>query len=169
VFTEIDENDEWTAIQKFNTLLHYEEQKQAILRDQERKRLIREELDRQIAAKNNRMARENEENREYDEMAVEHGKLQELREKEKQDAIMKKIMNDKASRDQQLQQEKRRKKLDEKEQLNQEIEYLNRLRNEMEAERALQQEKRKQEREYLQRMMHENELNKKRQKEEEEQ
>jgi len=27
-------------------LLHYEEQKQQILRDQERKRLIREELDR---------------------------------------------------------------------------------------------------------------------------
>jgi hypothetical protein len=48
VFTEIDENDEWTAIQKFNTMLHYEEQKQAIMRDQERKRLIREELDRQI-------------------------------------------------------------------------------------------------------------------------
>ena len=48
MFTEIDENDEWTAIQKFNTMLHYEEQKQAILRDQERKRLIREELDRQI-------------------------------------------------------------------------------------------------------------------------
>lgn len=48
MFTEIDENDEWTAIQKFNTMLHYEEQKQAIMRDQERKRLIREELDRQI-------------------------------------------------------------------------------------------------------------------------
>ena len=27
VFSEINENQEWTAIQKFNTLLHYEEQK----------------------------------------------------------------------------------------------------------------------------------------------
>lgn len=27
VYSELDENDEWTAIQKFNTLLHYEEQK----------------------------------------------------------------------------------------------------------------------------------------------
>jgi hypothetical protein len=26
-YTEINENDEWVAIQKFNTLLHYEEQK----------------------------------------------------------------------------------------------------------------------------------------------
>mgnify|MGYP001153936529 CR=1 FL=1 len=75
VFSEINENDEWTAIQKFNTLLHYEEQKQAILRDQERKRLIREELDRQIQAKNNKQLRENDENKEYDEMAEEHFKL----------------------------------------------------------------------------------------------
>ena len=27
VFSEINENDEWAAIQKFNTLLHHEEQK----------------------------------------------------------------------------------------------------------------------------------------------
>ncbi len=46
VYSEIEEEDEWTAIQKFNTLLHYEEQKQAILRDRERKRLIKEELDK---------------------------------------------------------------------------------------------------------------------------
>lgn len=26
-FSELNENDEWVAIQKFNTLLHYEEQK----------------------------------------------------------------------------------------------------------------------------------------------
>jgi hypothetical protein len=25
VYSELDEDDEWTAIQKFNTLLHYEE------------------------------------------------------------------------------------------------------------------------------------------------
>jgi hypothetical protein len=27
VYSEINENDEWAAIQKFNTLLHFEEQK----------------------------------------------------------------------------------------------------------------------------------------------
>ena len=46
VFSEINENQEWTAIQKFNTLLHYEEQKQSLMRDAERKRLIRNELDK---------------------------------------------------------------------------------------------------------------------------
>ena len=46
VYSELNEDDEWTAIQKFNTLLHYEEQKQSIMRDRERKRLIKEELDK---------------------------------------------------------------------------------------------------------------------------
>ena len=46
LYSELGEEDEWTAIQKFNTLLHYEEQKQAMLREQERRRLIRQELDK---------------------------------------------------------------------------------------------------------------------------
>lgn len=53
-YSELAEEDEWTAIQKFNTLLHYEEQKQLMLREQERKRLIREELDRQLNEKKER-------------------------------------------------------------------------------------------------------------------
>lgn len=44
-FSNLNEEDEWTAIQNFNTILHYEEQKQMLLREQERKRLIRQELD----------------------------------------------------------------------------------------------------------------------------
>ena len=48
MYSELAEEDEWTAIQKFNTLLHYEEQKQAMMREQERRRLIRQELDKQL-------------------------------------------------------------------------------------------------------------------------
>jgi len=54
VFSELAEDDEWVAIQKFNTLLHYEEQKQALVREQERRRLIRQELDRQLQEKEQR-------------------------------------------------------------------------------------------------------------------
>ena len=54
MYSEINEEDEWTAIQKFNTLLHYEEQKQTMLRDKERKRLIKQELDKQLNEKKNR-------------------------------------------------------------------------------------------------------------------
>lgn len=65
-YSEIEEEDEWTAIQKFNTLLHYEEQKQAILRDRERKRLIKEELDKQLKEKNSRKKAEVEEKLMYE-------------------------------------------------------------------------------------------------------
>ena len=76
-------------------------------------------------------------------------------------------MNDKASRDQQLKDEARRRKTEAKEQMAQEKDYIKRLQAEMEAERKLQQEKRKQEREYLHKMMLDNEKNKARMKEDE--
>ena len=65
-YSEINEDDEWAAIQKFNTLLHYEEQKQAVLRDKERKRLIKEELDKQLQEKRKKKQREVEENKMYE-------------------------------------------------------------------------------------------------------
>lgn len=45
-YSNLNEEDEWTAIMNFNTILHYEEQKQSLLWEKERKRLIKEELDR---------------------------------------------------------------------------------------------------------------------------
>ena len=56
------EDDEWNAIVKFNTLLHYEEQKLAVQRDLERKRLIKLELDRQLADRKIRKQRDDDEN-----------------------------------------------------------------------------------------------------------
>ena len=82
-YSEINENDEWTAIQKFNTLLHFEEQKQAIAREDERKRLIREQLDMQVKQKEMKQKDEKDESRLYDEMAEEHYKLLEEREVQK--------------------------------------------------------------------------------------
>jgi hypothetical protein len=84
VYSEIDEDDEWTAIQKFNTLLHYEEQKQALLRDKERKRLIRQELEKQLNEKRSRKSREIEEGKMYEKLQDQHIKLLEEREIEKQ-------------------------------------------------------------------------------------
>ena len=57
--------------------------------------MIKEELDRQVAAKKDRFANEKAEDKLYDEMHEEHGKLLEQREKEKADAIKNKILNDK--------------------------------------------------------------------------
>jgi len=65
-YSEMDEDDEWNAIMKFNTLLHYEEQKQSLLRDKERKRLIREELDNQMKEKKVRISNDMKEDRMYE-------------------------------------------------------------------------------------------------------
>ena len=65
-YSELDEDDEWNAIMKFNTLLHYEEQKQSLLRDKERKRLIREELDNQMKEKKVRISNDMKEDRMYE-------------------------------------------------------------------------------------------------------
>lgn len=51
-------------------------------------------------------------------------------------------MNDKFSRDLQLQDERRRKRREDKEQMTQELDTINRLQNEMDQERALQADKR---------------------------
>ena len=108
---------------------------------------------------------EKDENRLYDEMAAEHYKLLEEREKQKSDQVRQKIMNDKMSRDLQLQDERRRKRQEDKTTMQQELDNINRLQAEMEAERQMQMQKRKQEREYLQKMLEENEKNKARQRE----
>lgn len=110
MYSEIEEEDEWTAIQKFNTLLHYEEQKQAILRDRERKRLIKEELDKQLKEKSSRKRAEIDERRVYENLQDQHVKLLEEKEVEKAADLKKRIMQEKLSRDKQLLEEKIRRK-----------------------------------------------------------
>lgn len=167
-YTNLNEEDEWQAIQNFNIMLHYEEQKQAVLREQERKRLIKEELDRQIKEKNSLKKREVEENREYEHLQKKHLDLLEQKEKDRLFENTKKIENEKKSRDQQLNDEKLRKKMIERQEFQQEQEVVKRLQDEMEAERQQVLQRRVQERDYLQTMLKENELQKARQLEERE-
>jgi hypothetical protein len=162
----VNEDDEWQAIQNFNIMLHYEEQKQSTLREQERKRLIKEELDRQVREKNKRKKRENEEDKEYEHVQKKHIDLLNEKEKDRMRETQAKINNEKKSRDQQLQEEKIRKRLAEKQEFRQEQEVVARLRAEMEEESRNITEKRVQEKEYLQRMLVENELQKKYQQDE---
>lgn len=166
VYSELAEEDEWAAIEKFNTLLHYEEQKQAILREQERRRLIKEELDRQVQEKEQRSHAEKQERRMYEDLIMEHVRLLGQREQEKANLQRQKIEQEKASRDKQLQEEKARKRQEKKDEFRSEVDLVNRMREEMEKERKLQEEKRRQEKEYLQRMLIENEKNKKKAEEE---
>jgi len=92
VYSELDEDDEWTAIQKFNTLLHYEEQKQQMMRDRERKRLIKQELDKQLQEKNQRKKAEVDEKRQYEDLQEQHVKLLDEKENEKSAEVKRRIM-----------------------------------------------------------------------------
>lgn len=84
-----------------------------------------------------------------------------MRETEKKDLARIKTAQEKESRDRQLLEEKRKRRVDEKNAFKAEIDTVERLKKEMEAERALQADKREQEREYLKKMLIENEMNKK--------
>ena len=126
-YSEIDEDDEWTAIQKFNTLLHYEEQKQSLMRDRERKRLIKEELDKQLNEKRSRKQSEVDERRMYENLQDQHVKLLDEKEVEKTAEQKKRIMMEKMSRDRQMQEEKVRRKVEEKQTYKQEVALVSRL------------------------------------------
>ncbi len=155
-YSKLNEEDEWTAIMNFNTVLHYEEQKQAMLREQERKRLVKDELDRQVRAKKLRNRNEVEEDRLYDDLQRQHLDLLAEKEAERQGELQAKIDRERCSRDAQLREEKRRKKLNLREEMAQEQAIVAKLQDEMGQERQMLAEKRRQEKAYLQRMLAEN-------------
>jgi len=102
-----------------------------------------------------------EEENVYVALQQEHVKLLGMREQEKRDLARIKTQQEKESRDRQLNDEKRKRRVDEKTAFRQELDLVDRLKKEMENERSLQAEKRDQERNYLKKMLIENETNKK--------
>ena len=85
-----------------------------MMREQERRKLIRGELDKQLMEKKEREARELEERRAYEALQAEHVALLGQREQEKAAAHREKIMQEKESRDRQLNDEKKRKRREDK-------------------------------------------------------
>jgi len=63
----------------------------------------------------------------YEELVVQHCSLLEEREKQKAEEVRRKVMQEKASRDKQLQEEKHRRRKETKDQHNHEVELVNRL------------------------------------------
>lgn len=100
--SDIEEEDEWTAIQKFNAILHYEEQKQAAAREAERKRLLRIELEAQKKEKLQKIERQKQEDQQYFLALQDHLKVLDHKEEAKQKLAKDKIMHEKQMRDQQL-------------------------------------------------------------------
>lgn len=114
-----------------------------------------------MVEKAHRKQQDREEENVYVQLQQEHVKLLGMRETEKRDMARIKTQQEKESRDRQLMEEKRKRRVDEKSAFKAEVDLVDRLKKEMEAERYLQAEKRDQEREYLKKMLIENDINKK--------
>ncbi len=108
-----------------------------MMREKERKRLIKLELDKQLGEKEVRKMRTVDEDRMYEGLQKQHISLLERREMEKNEEMRRKILQEKMSRDKQLKEEKKRRKRENKEQFESEVEMVKRLQSEMEQERYM--------------------------------
>jgi hypothetical protein len=116
-YSVLDEEDEWDAIQRFNTNLHFEEQRQTMMREVERKRLIKIELDKQVKEKQIRKINERENDMKYEHLQGQHVVLLGQKEKNQLSYEQNKRNEDKRMRDTQLQEERDRKALESRQQL----------------------------------------------------
>jgi hypothetical protein len=163
VFVPEDNEDEWAAILEYDTLMFREEEKARLRREIENKNKLKRELDRQLQDKNRKKLSEEEEEKLYDEAQRRNIELMELKEKEREMIYKEKVLQEKMLRDKQLAEEKRRKKMDSKQQKDLDQKLVNRLQEELRADQQALEEKRREERAYMLRMMEENEENKRRQ------
>ncbi len=107
------EGDNWDLIAKYNQKKFEEEKKENKLKDKEIKRRLKDDLDLQMREK---MLRSNEEvmkNREFDMVVLQHVENMNRLEKEKEQVVKDKILKEKFSRDVQLKDEAKKKKVEE--------------------------------------------------------
>lgn len=113
------------------------------MREKERKRLIKQQLDKQVKEKGHRKRRNDEENQMYDELQQKHLELLDEKEQEEQNRSRAKAMREKKSRDVQMREEKLKKKRNDRDERDQEVAQVNRLKDEMQQERDIYLEKRR--------------------------
>lgn len=133
--SDVEEEDEWTAIMKFNAVLHYEEQKQAALREKERKRLLVIELDAQRQVKDERARKLKQEDNDYFKAEQQHMKLMDEKEIEKVRARAHKIQTEKVSRDDQLKKTQHKRRKEARENMEFDQNTIKRLMGEMDNEK----------------------------------
>jgi hypothetical protein len=151
------DEDEWAAIIEHDTAAFYEEEQARRRREMENKQKMKRELDRQLAEKNMKMQREEQEGKRYEAAQTRNIELQARREREREEEYKQKVLQEKQLRDRQLADEKRRKKMESRQQREMDGQLVRRLQEELMNEQKNFEDKRKDERAYMQRMMRENE------------
>lgn len=155
------EKDEWDAINKYNQKKFIEQKMEDKQKDKEVKRRTKEDLDNQIKQK---MLLQNEErlkNREYDKITIDHVKVLNKLEEEKQKAIRDKKLREKENRDAQRMDEAKRKRIEELKNRKYEKNLIKYINDEIKTDKENALKKKMEENEALKRVLAENEENKK--------
>jgi hypothetical protein len=150
------ESDEWREIQNFNTLLHLEEQNQEILNDKEQQRQMKDELDKQIREKRERVRQEQETEKTYEVMQRRLMNDAERKEALRIENLRKKVEKAKYGRNMQIIMENTIKKSEIDNEKAQEAMMVAKLKKELEIEKLAYKEQRNVQKKQMKQMLTEN-------------
>ena len=157
--------DQWNVLAQYNRKLYEKQLKEEKQKDYEIKKRTKEDLDYQIKQKEKREYEEILREKAEDKVFQEHLKHIDEMEKERQEAIKKKIMLEKKTRDTQVKDEYMRKRIDFLIQRKFEKNYIKKIQEEIDREKEDTFQKRKKEKEALRKVLKDFEINKEKQKE----
>lgn len=155
-----DEDDEWALILKFDQELYKKERELDQVRQEEQKKKLKSELDRQIIEKNGFRNRDFVESQEYNKIQEKQLEIMDRRIKDKEDEKRRKILQEKISRDKQLQDEHERKRQEKKREKEIDDLLVQRIKEELKMEQDLLRLRKMEEKAHLQKVLMENEENK---------
>jgi len=107
------ERDEWDAINKYNQQAFIQDKLKEKFKDKEIKKRTKEDLDNQIKQKLIRQNAERMKDKEYDKITIDHVEVLNKMEAERLRDIKEKSLREKINRDAQLQDEKKKRRLEE--------------------------------------------------------
>jgi len=157
-----DEDDEWAMILKFDQELYKKELELDEMRQKEQMKKLRNELDRQIVEKNHLKGRDHEELQVYNKIQEKQLEITDRRIKDKDDDKKRKILQEKMSRDKQLQEEHDRKRQEKRREKEIDDLLVQRIKEELAMEQDLMKQRKFEEKAHLQKVLQENDENKRR-------
>lgn len=161
VYAQGDSDDEWATMMKYDTELYKKEKVLEKVKEQEQKNKMKAELDRQIAEKKRVKEAEEGEMKRYNDLVQNQLQNMDKKEKKKENDMQNKIMQEKYSRDKQLQDENIRKKLDKRAEKEMDELLVNKIRHELDEEARIAAQRRVEDKQSLKKVLFENEEYKK--------
>lgn len=164
----IKKEDEWAKLANYNYNKYQEELQNTKLKEEEKKKIMRENLAKQILEKQSFTQKEKDLEQDFLKKQKEILSIQEVKEKLKQDEIMYKIKQEKEIRDKIVNESNKLKKRVEEREENEEKKFLDKIKKDMISEEEKFTRKKKEEREMYKKLIKENEERLKIKKEEKE-